>query len=78
MYMQLSSQTKMNIDYVIEKACHLLKTRPDGALFRICSIGWVVIADLDLLELLKVLVIAAELSTSRMCHDLKIIVRVYR
>ena len=29
----------MNIDYIVEKACHLLKTRPDGALFRICSFG---------------------------------------
>ena len=29
----------MTIDYIIEKACHLLKTRPDGAQFRICSIG---------------------------------------
>ena len=28
----------MNIDYIVEKACHLLKTSP-GPPFRICSIG---------------------------------------
>lgn len=36
--MQLSSQRKKNMDYVVGKACHMLKASP-GPVFRICSIG---------------------------------------
>jgi 2-polyprenyl-3-methyl-5-hydroxy-6-metoxy-1,4-benzoquinol methylase len=37
-FRELSSQRKKNMDYVVGKACHMLKSSP-GPVFRICSIG---------------------------------------